>query len=270
MIVKQKDFSYKELSNKYLNIIYNFIEDNTLKGSFFNHFKSSIEDTYIQIHRLIEEIRKNNLDFQIFFQDYKNQILNDQKFYNDGYFMDFFLYYFDEKYPLCAILLKDNDKDEHVIKYEYGWYKYDLGKEYILQSYKSLEDYFNETAECFISSILISSEIRSEFQNSLTNIGNSDVLHIPDMCSVIKKENGFTALIIHLKLFFSLLERYKNSNDINFLELLEKDLKKMNIYYYFENEYLILFFGKNEGKIKIPKKETEKLDMKYNANKYNL
>lgn len=265
MILKQKDFSYKTISNKYLDIIDDFITDNNLKGCFYNNFRE--QNTDKQIHNLIDTIRSNNLDFQVFFQDYKNQILDDTRFTSDGYFMDFFLYYFDSKYTLGGQSLEDGEIDEHVVKYKYGWFKYNLGKEYILQSYKSLEEFFYETAKCFIFSMLVGNEIRNEFQLGLTGLGNSDVLHIPDTCSIVKKEQGYTALIIHLKLFFSLLDKFKE--DMDLLKLLEEDLKKMQIYHYFDGDYLILFFGKNEGKIKLPK-EAGELDMKYHANKYNL
>lgn len=266
MITKQKDFAYKTISKNYLNIIDDFIEDNNLKGCFHNNFKE--EDTNKQIQNLIDTLEANNLNFQTFYKEYKEEILRDTRFTSDGYFMDFFLYHFDKQYTLGGQSLYDGEIDEHVIKYKYGWYKYDLGKQYILQTYSSLEEYFYETAKCFIFSMLVGNEIRNEFQSGLIGIGNSDILHIPDFCSIVKKENGYTALIIHLELFLTLLEKFKEPN-ISLLELLQKDLKKMHIYHYYEGNYLILFFGKNEGRIKLPK-EAEELEMKYSANKYNL
>ena len=166
MITKQKDFEYKTQSTKVLDLIEDFmIENEYLKGSFTNRFK--VQDSDKDIHRLIDFLREKGCDFQIFFEDYKDQILKDQRFTSDGYFMDLFLYHFDDNVPIGGNLLEDSEPDEHVIKYKYGYYKYDLGKQYILQTYDTLEEYFFRTADDFIISMLTGNEIRNELQRGL-------------------------------------------------------------------------------------------------------
>ena len=118
----------------------------------------------------------------------------------------------------------------------------------------------------------------SIFFLTLKSIGNSDVLNIEDDCSIVKKEHGFTALIINTELFSKLLYKFTEPN-VDLLELLLLDLKgdkkgrvKDEIYHYFAEgkKYLVLFFGRNEGKIRLPYEELEELELKYTASKYNV
>lgn len=264
-----KEFTYKEKSKKILNIIGDFIENNGLEGSFTNHFKEKDSDK--EIDKLLKILRDNNCDFQIFYQDFKDEILKDHYFTGDGYFLDLLLYKFEDRYPIGGLSLDENELDEHVIKYKYGYYKYDLGKKYILQTYSTLEDYFYQTATCFISSMLVGNEMRNKLQMGLNNVSNSAALNITEKSSVVQKENGYTALIIDMKIFMSILQPFIEKN-VNILDFLFDDLKLSNIYNYFESneKYLILFFGKNHGTIKLPEEELEDLEIKYSASKYNI
>ena len=277
MITKQKDFEYKAQSVKVLNLIEDFmIENEYLKGSFTNRFK--VQDSDKDIHRLLDFLKENGVDFQVFFQDYKNEILKDDRFTGDGYFIDLFLYHFDDSVPIGGNLLEDGTLDEHVIKYQYGYYRYDLGKKFILQTYDTIEDYFFHTAQYYIVSILSGNEIRNELQRGLKGMGNSDALKVEEDCSLVKKEHGYSALIIVVELFLNALEKFKEPG-VDLLEILLKDLKgnkkgkgKSEIYNYFadNNKYLVLFFGRDEGRIKLPYEELEELELKYTANKYNV
>jgi hypothetical protein len=275
MIIKQKEFDYKSQSVKVLNLIEDFmIENEHLKGSFTNRFKE--QNTDKEINKLLDFLKENGVDFQVFFQDYKNEILKDHRFNSDGYFMDLFLYHFDDIVPIGGNLLEDSAFDEHVIKYQYGYYKYDLGKKYILQTYNTIEEYFFETAKCFIMSILSGNEIRNELQIGLKGMGNSDALKVEDSCSLVRKEHGYSALIIIVDIFLRALEQFKEPG-ADLLKLLLTDLEGNRkgtdkIYHYFADnkKYLVLFFGRNEGRINLPYEELEEVELKYDASRYNL
>lgn len=264
-----RKFTYKEQSKKILDIIGDFIEDNGLKGSFTNHFKD--KNTNKEINELLKILRTNNCDFQVFYQDYKEEILKDHGFIGDGYFLDLLLYKFEDKYTIGGLSLDESELDEHVIKYKYGYYKYDLGKKYILQSYPTLEDYFYQTAKCFISSMLVGNEIRNKLQRGLKIMNNSDALKITETSSIEQEENGYSALIINMNIFMKMLYPFIE-DDVDILDLFFDDLKKMNIYNYFEKnkKYLVLFFGSNYGKIELPEDKLEELELKYSVIEYNI
>ena len=203
--------------------------------------------------------------------------------------MDYLLYKFDNKYPIGGVLLTDLREDELVIKYQYGYYKYDLGEKVILQSFDTLGDYFYYVAQNFILTLLLSEEIKHVELQYYTNISEADVRKVQDLCSIINKGNDFTSMIIHIGIFVDILGLFiENKNPeliyTNIVNWLGIDLKSLNIYNYYDKSYLILLFGRDYGKIRIEKKDIltienreqeitefiEQKEMEFAAKRYNL
>jgi len=287
--MKYKDFTYKELSEEIYDNIMEYLEMKGLTGSLTNNFEQTTKKLDFEVMKVLLRLKDSLLDFEKFYKNYKVQILKDQKFTDSGYFMDYLLYKFDNKYPIGGVLLTDLREDELVIKYQYGYYKYDLGEKVILQSFDTLGDYFYYVAQNFILTLLLSEEIKHVELQYYTNISEADVRKVQDLCSIINKGNDFTSMIIHIGIFVDILGLFiENKNPeliyTNIVNWLGIDLKSLNIYNYYDKSYLILLFGRDYGKIRIEKKDIltienreqeitefiEQKEMEFAAKRYNL
>ena len=287
--MKYKDFTYKELSEEIYDNIMEYLEMKGLTGSLTHNYEITIQTLDFEVMKVLLRLKDSLLDFEKFYKNYKVQILKDQKFTDSGYFMDYLLYKFDNKYPIGGVLLTDLREDELVIKYQYGYYKYDLGEKVILQSFDTLGDYFYYVAQNFILTLLLSEEIKHVELQYYTNISEADVRKVQDLCSIINKGNDFTSMIIHIGIFVDILGLFiENKNPeliyTNIVNWLGIDLKSLNIYNYYDKSYLILLFGRDYGKIRIEKKDIltienreqeitefiEQKEMEFAAKRYNL
>ena len=89
-----------------------------------------------------------------------NRILKDENFVSNNGFYDYLVYKYDNSHPLSGNLLSDSgDIDEDiVIKFDYGYHNYDLGRKYILQSFDTISDYY----EMYINTKMKDLDIKKE------------------------------------------------------------------------------------------------------------
>lgn len=84
-------------------------------------------------------------------KEHKDSIYSDYDFISNNGFIDAILYKYDkEKGILAGYRLDESPNEEYYMKYSYGYYKYDMGKNFILQSYNTMEDYYKDTAKLFL------------------------------------------------------------------------------------------------------------------------
>lgn len=149
-----KDISLESLYQEQLTTFYKGL----LEHNSWHYSKSDLE-IYI----------KKNLTFKNY-EDNFNDI--------DGS-VDYFMYrMLGDDVEIGGYNLKENqDEYDNVIRYEYGYQDYEYGRLWILQSYKSIDEFVNHTYEVYMKSIENGDEIinGSKF---LSNLSDDNLLSI--------------------------------------------------------------------------------------------
>lgn len=154
-------------------------------GYYAKDYKKHID----KLKKFIQNKLGYNLDD--FMIKFKSKIYSDDFFTSNCGFIDALLYTYDSNFPLSGDILQDYGAgDEYVIKYDYGYDMYDLGRKYILQNYESLEDFYYDCAIKYWS---------AENEN-LFNIDNLEKEEI-NFATVDKLKDGSITILDINKLF---------------------------------------------------------------------
>jgi len=289
METNYKEYAYAELSKQIYQFIINFIEVNEdytdLTGNFTRHFKTDTNELDQYLNKLLDELLEEGFNFENFYREYREKILKDFNFTMHGFFMDYVLYHFDKDYPLGGNTLDDGEPDEKLIKYYYGYYKYDLGEKFILQSYPDMEDFYYDVAKNFIYDLSTGDSIRSSFR-SITTIPPKEAKKIQSICSETKKYDTYSVVFLNTNFFYKMIEFFIDDNKtiLDVKKAFEKDINSFDIEYLEPTENMILIFGKtkdflvgdkyeilqNVGDEKKAMKFIKNKIMKRDAGKYNL
>ena len=216
---------------------------------FKKNYKSHIEN--------LDKFLKKKLGYSLdqFMRDFKKEIYNDDFFTTRCGFLDTLLYTYDQKYILSGSILEDYGAgDEFVIKYNYGYNNFELGKKYLLQNYNSLEDFYFYCAQKFVVTYI-------EESTKYLNTRNDRINDIDKTChlfSLADKRKSGSVCVIDLNKF---QEIYKDKDNHYFKSALSlsniitiefREIKKR-----FENIY-----GANELNYKYVKEFFSDFDMK--------
>lgn len=255
--MKVDKFDYKRYKDIVVDIIWKLMgTDRIYAGSFNNGFYfKSLKDANEQLKIITDTLKNFGVDLFDFIKKFEKEVFSDHSFTQSCAMMDYILYTYDKnKAELSGFKLKHSDLNEYYYKYSYGYYKYDMGKKYLMQSYDNLDDYFKDTAHKIIPSMLYDHRI--------------DESKLKDTFVVKKHKNGYIA--------YCNLELLKNifKGDFNlFIEDIESMEKMSKNSYLIINDNLLRIFINCE-KEKISKSEhdeiIDELDIKYKANMYNL
>lgn len=149
ILKSHKDFLKESFKNEYdriKEVILKFNSVVILGPSFmlgyYNH------DGESDLKQLKSHLMKNGYDLDYFMQKYKKEIYNDVDFTECCGFFDYLLYTYDSSFPLSGVDILSEPEDK-LIKYTYGYQTKKLGREYILQNYNSLGDFYKDCAENF-------------------------------------------------------------------------------------------------------------------------
>ena len=164
------------------------------------------------------------------------------------------------------------DKFDKIFKYNYGYQNYDLGRKYILQTYKNLGDYFYDAAKTYISSAL--SGDMSSLSYDVSNLTNDEAKNIEKEVTFVKKVDNFSILVINVKV---LVEKLNIKNIEVFFEDLKNDLKNKS-FWIEDNSYVISIWGENkdidsltiEQAISLLGYDFKDLEILFNSQKFGL
>lgn len=202
--MKIDKFEYKKNKDIVIDTIYE-LRTKIDQGSFTNYYVNNYDYVKNDIKILENELKKQNFDLTEFFQKYKEEIYKDYDFIQVNGFYDSLLYYFDnENGILSGNKLLGSDDIEYVYKYKYGYFNYDMGKKFILQSFETLKKYYKTTAKKFLLAFIS------------TNISNKNAKDIVKKSSVILPNNDSFILIIHLRILYSLLNNKLTYSDFKY------------------------------------------------------
>lgn len=265
-ILTHKEFinesSYTEY-DKIVELIKEFIETD---WKYTKHFMNNAyykENYEADIRNLKNYLSNNDIDLDYFMQKYKNKIYQDEFFNSTSGFLDTLLYIYDNKFPLSGGELQDyGGGDEYLIKYFYGYDKYDLGRKYLLQKYKNIDDFYYDCANMFLNPYNIENYVLSDIFDNVEKYKDS-------FSKIIKKDEGYF-ILIDLKIFFSY-------NDFTVDELKENFNEHIRHWYRFDyrfitNKILLIGFGVSLNDINIHDydKDIEEIEIKNTINKYNV
>lgn len=264
-ILTHKEFIKESSEDEYIDIvelITDFIETSKEYTKHFmndGYFKRNYQE---DIKKLKTYLNKHGVNLDYFMKEYKDEIYKDSFFTEQSGFLDTLLYVYDNKFPLSGKIFDYGGGDEYLIKYFYGYDKYDLGRKYLLQNYKSVSDFYYDCANKFLNSY------------NIENYGLSDIFdnvekYKDSFSKIIKKDEGYF-ILIDLKIFFSY-------NDFTVDELKENFNEHIRHWYRFDyrfitNKILLIGFGVSLNDINIHDydKDIEEIEIKNTINKYNV
>jgi len=275
--MKIDKFDYKKTKKIIFDTIDGLMSNNKITdGSFSNsYYVLAFEDIKREIDFLTNKLKsKHNIDLVDFFEKNKDKIYSDPEFTGHSAFVDTLLYSFDNKNGiLYGIKLDDASEIEFLIKYKYGYYQYDMGRKYILQSYDSMEDYYKATAENIMIGLLApdnnQTDISMEFGLYLTVEQAESIIEKSSM--VRKYNNGYTVYIHLLSLYSELLRI--SDDDVkydDFINCIERDFH--NIPKRLFDGMLEVYIGYKNNKISLQEFDEIKGELSFSgdAYKYNL
>jgi len=268
-IISRKEF-LNETVNYYFGdfkrLIQDFIEENSLhyisfsSGKYFKHdYKSDIK----KLDNWLIRLTKHDLDW--FMNEFKNEIYSDNFFTNCCGFLDSLLYTYDQSFPLSGNILQDYGAgDEYVIKYNYGYMNYDLGKKYILQKYHNLEDFYYDCADNLIKSL---AEGINVFSDDYFDYMDEESVKKLEFSTTDKLKNG-SICVIDLEKLSNMYKYDINDIEDDIIERLGTDIDyKCGI------KMIIIAFGEvNLDLITLDDfyEYKEKIEIQTDTNKYNL
>lgn len=225
-------------------------------SSFTSYFSSSLDEVKDDIKLVVDELHDNGIDLFQFIKDYEKEVFRDGDFCSKDGFMDSILYLYDkENGILSGQKLIDGDDSDYFYKYMYGYYTYDMGKNYILQSFNNLDEYYEATANKLLYAF-----ISEHFGGTEENI---------NMCSIIENYVDGHIIYAHLESLLSMLNFQNVSNGYEkFVKEVSNDIK---IPHKIINGVLIIYIGKKYvEKEKTIVEVTKRCELLLRAKKYNL
>ncbi|MCK9416633.1 hypothetical protein M0Q97_08260 [Candidatus Dojkabacteria bacterium] len=229
------DLTYNDFKEK----INNFLDTNKeIHGSFAHgHY---FERDYLNHIKKLNNFLNGELDY--YMDKYYNKIFNDNFFIESCGFLDTLLYHYDNSYYLSGMGFDDsnNDGGEYMIKYHYGYQKYDLGKKYLEQNFGTLENFYAECAKNFAKIISEAGYMQILDPNSFSKVINTDVF----VCGT-------------------------HNNDEYFYDYLKENKFKFD-YIKELNTYIIYFGIKTHYSLKEITKYAEDIKMYNKIKKYNI
>lgn len=254
--MKVDKFDYKRYKDIVVDLIWKLMETNRIYAGSFNNgfYRKSLKGADEQLKIVTDTLKNFGIDLFDFIKKFEKEVFSDHSFTQSCAMMDYILYTYDKnKAELSGFKLKDSDFNEYYYKYSYGYYKYDMGKKYLMQSYDNLDDYFEDTAYKMIPSMLYDHSI--------------DESKLNDTFIVKRHDKGY---VIYCNLEF--LKNIFKSGFKFFIEDI-KNMEKMADSDLMINDNLLIIFINCENK-KISKSEyyniIDELDLHYKANKYNI
>ena len=209
--MKIDNFDYKRKKRIVLNAI-DELDDEIDTSSFNDHYYTlDFEDLIDEINLLQENLKHEGFNLDKFMKDYKSEIYDDYEFTGKNAFFDTLLYYYDKKNGILGgAKLNEMPPSEYFIKYKYGYYTYDMGTRYLLQSYDNLDDYYKDTANKLVYGYLDE------------NFGCDK--SVADNCSdILKIGDGYIINIYLDKLYLSIKDKRQSLNYI--INEINKDFK---------------------------------------------
>lgn len=256
--MKVNKFDYNRKKELFFNVL-NELENEgliTLDSFSGGIYEYDNDDINSKIDLLEEELNKNGLNLSEFMNEYKDVIYSDVSFTSANGFLDAVLYKYDKVNGLLGgYLLKNTSNEEYYIKYMYGYYKHDMGKNFILQSYETMDDYFKDTAKLFLVGY---------FEN-FHDIDEEKILKY----QIVKKYNEGFVVFANLKQLF---EKSGRHNYKDFLEEIDNDIKNSVEYYYVIDNVLVITINVDVFDINHTDfdKIAEEFDIINQSDKYNL
>lgn len=267
--MKIEKFNYKKGKDLIFDTIYELSHIGKIeKGSFnINYFKKEYVDIKKEIKLLIDELKEKNFDLMRFIEEYEDEVFKDFDFISNDAFMDTILYTYDKnKADLGGLKLIDSSEIEYVFKYKYGYYSFDMGKRYILQSFNTLDDYYKATANNFLLGLL-----SPDYSSTSIGIFNKkNALDIIERCSIVKQyDKGYT-IYVHLEHLYIEVSKKDRITYDEFVKDIENDISPIS-HRIFEN-ILEIFIGYRKKEITLREFDEikNKLDIYYQAKRYNI
>ena len=272
--VKYEEVEYEMIKK----IVKHYLVDNKLEGSFssdgyYSHdYKQDIENFKLFVSKYT--------DFDRFFRRHRNRIFSDHFYVAKCGFLDGLLYEYDNKYPIggnyeLIDLELNSPEGEHIIKYNYGYQKYELGRNYILQSYDTLEDFYFACANYYCEDIFIKINsvygIRSWEASVKVEIQKED---IPKFSLPVRYKNS-SICFIDLNNLYEFVSNGKLTYK-KFVEKFDKEWIKPTISILDGNEgWCAEYFGEDIYKDRTLRNIDyisikNEIELRYNAGKYNL
>jgi hypothetical protein len=247
-INKYDNFNYENTRNIIIDVIENLKHDDVVYDGSFNSgfYKYSNDEVKKEINIIVNELKKYNINLFNFIKEHENEVFTDHNFIDNSAIYDAILYEYDKnKAVLAGYEIDQLELDEFFIKYSYDYYKYDIGKKYLLQTYKNLDEYFRYTAEVMVPSLLEYLQYYGEFDG--------------EKASIVKKcGNGYTTFV-NMKY---MKEKRKEFSDLYSWKLPHR----------IKDDIMQIYVGNDS--CKISKKEYDdiknKFDMINNIKKFNL
>jgi hypothetical protein len=229
------------------DIIDNYIENNDLCRSFSSgryykaDYKKDIEDFKLYLKGV-------DINFDIFIKRHWNRVFSDDFFVENNGFLDSLLYQYNQAYPIGGRyeldqLEQGNPACEHIMKYDYGYHKFDLGRKYILQSYETIADYFFACAQ-LLGKELFDSDYSNLLNSKWENIVNYNFsVNSEKFMTPVKLDRGGSVCFINLLKMHELGSLVEYNRFFNtFIDLVKPSASNKDegwcIYYFGENEKL--------------------------------
>lgn len=236
------------------------LEDESIiqKGSFEEgYFRNDLKDIQPQIDFFIMELKKKGVDLYGFIKENEDRVFKDTDFSYYGALMDVILYTYDNKKGILQNnKLIDSQPEEYFIKYQYEYYRFDIGRRYILQSYDTMEDYYEDTAKKLL-------------YGYISHTYGEDEEKVANECSVVKKYGKGYTIYVHIALLLKELD-LKSYTYNKFIDELKSDLDP--IPNKIQNGILEIFIGYQFHNISNEelKEITSDLEARFHSHKYNL
>lgn len=255
--MKIDKFDYKQTKDIILNTISELDDEGEIStGNFqFGYYKNKLAYIREDIKVVENKLKEQGIDLYKFIKKYEKEVFDDSDFVSHDAFMDTLLYVYDkEKSILSGALMSDGDDKEYFVKYNYGYYTYDMGKRYLLQTYKTLNDYYKDTAENILYGYL----------NSYFGCSHDTI----ERCSVIKKYGDGYTIYAHLRALY--YEMKVDDKYDNFVDEIDSDFK--DIQHKIDHDILYIYINNDSHIItnSEAKEIKNNLDVAYQTSKYGL
>lgn len=259
--MKVNNFDYNTKKNTFFEVFDILVEEDILNDdSFCNgaYYEYDNKDINKLINIFEKASKKNGLDIAEFMETYKDLIYSDVDFQKCG-FIDTVLYKYDkEKGWLSGYHLNNSVNVEYSIKYEYGYYKYDMGKNFILQSYETLDDYFKDTAKFYLIGI---------FENYIGSVNENDIFKN----QIIKKYKNGYIVFANIRALFEYSYDYDYGYDY---DKFVSSIKDNIVDTYYSYDYDIMCIKINIDKFNVDDIDFDEIVEDFRiinaSNKYNL
>ena len=251
--INEKSQNYDEVSGLISDFLeldeYNHLDGhNFCVGGFYKYSDEELSKIFKELDKYLKE---NGIDFAEFYRNNKKDILKDNFYISDA-FMDALLYQYDKSTELGGINMDCYEyASELIIKYDYGFQNYDMGKKWLLQNFDSLEEFYSLAAKNYIKSLIEgeTEESKKEILDYATPTINVDIL-INNVSYSIDFDK-YSIAVIDLKLFYACLE--VSGGTVNYQKFKKMmvtapekgtaNIEENNTWSFYGNDILLIAFG---------------------------